>query len=77
MDIFHMNNNAYFSSRYLNFCFIRKLKSEQYCHEYIEEVIRQVYSNAKYLMTDNESVSMGIIAKSITDFKGKKFVPIE
>ena len=67
MDIFHINNNTYLSSidRYSKFGFIRKLETKLHCHEYIEEVITQVYLNAKYLMTDNKSVFIGNMAKSV------------
>lgn len=33
--------------RYPKFCFIRKLENKLHCHVYIEQVLTQVYFNAK------------------------------
>lgn len=67
MDVFHINNKQYLSStdRYSKYCFLRKLDTKINCHEYIEEVLTQVYPNAKNLMTDNESIFIGNIAKCL------------
>lgn len=67
MDIFHMNNNIYISTtcKYSKYCYIRKLENKVNCHEYIEEILSQVYPNAKYLMTDNENIFIGNVAKSV------------
>lgn len=56
MDIFHINNMLYLSSidRYSKYCYLRKLNTKIDCHESIEEILTQVYPNAKYLMTDND-----------------------
>lgn len=67
MDIFYMNNQTYISTidKYSKYCYIRKLHSKTNCHEYIEEILTQIYPNAKHLMTDNENVFIGIVAKSV------------
>lgn len=67
MDIFHMNNNMYLSStdKYSKYCYLRRLETKVDCHEYIEDILTQVYPNAKNLMTDNENVFIGNMTKVV------------
>lgn len=67
MDIFYMNNQMHISTidKYSKYCYIRRIHNKTNFHEYIEEILAQIYPNTKHLMTDNENVFTSVVAKSI------------
>uniref|UniRef100_A0A034VW72 Retrovirus-related Pol polyprotein from transposon gypsy n=1 Tax=Bactrocera dorsalis TaxID=27457 RepID=A0A034VW72_BACDO len=62
MDIFYINGKSYLSSidRFTKYAYFRKLGSKLHFHEIIEEVLSQIFPNCTELMTDNESIFVGI-----------------
>lgn len=62
MDIFYINGKSYLSGidRFTKYAYFRKLGSKLHFHEIIEEVLSQIFPNCTELMTDNESIFVGI-----------------
>ncbi len=67
LDLFFMNNNIYISStdKYSKFCHLRQIPSKKDTYKYVDEILSQIYPNAKFVMTDNESTLTGICAQQI------------
>lgn len=67
LDLFHINGNTYISTtdKYSKYLYIRETPRNKNTYKYIDEILSQIYPNAKYVMTENKSTFTSICAKQV------------
>lgn len=67
IDIFHMSNKLFISTidRFSKYCYIRQIENKLNASEKLEEILSFVYPFCKNIISDNESIFISNIAKSL------------